>query len=463
MNRLAGFVFATKGNGMWTASTKLITAELDRRDRRFFVQICERAGLRLPSRWQQKEMNKALARPHVPDVLEQFDACAFPRAVKGLDHVLAGQNTVFVAPDKRLPNWRNRFGASQNLLALDELEPFLADTVPRLRESSPSNQLCFVIPLVHPNGKKVSDYNAVESILKHTIRSCLRQTHQNISVIVVCHKTPEWAAGLDARVSFVVLNDGPEWTAADLEVCEDKGAKHLLGAQIALTKHHAHAVMFLDGDDFLHKDFARLALAALPKNGDGLVVTRGFHAALQPNGAGFALNAALQVDEFQHTCGSCRVFAADVLADRMTRWWPHVLTTNLVSDASTVLADGYAQFQAAVADTKGNEFGAVRILGRHAPRSMLAELTSWAVPVVAKGCGHGNHDGPRKGEVHWNRSVGAADLAEFASDFSLDGADIDRVADPTLTRRARAVAPFNRLKRLFRSHAALLSGNYRKP
>ncbi|MGR3635925.1 MAG: hypothetical protein ACU0BK_08355 [Shimia sp.] len=434
---------------MWTASTKLITAELDRQDRLSFVQTCEGAGLRLPSVWQQNELNKALIGTIVPDVMEQFDACAFPRAVNGLDHVVAEKDTVFVAPNKRLPNWRNRFGASQNLLALEDLDAFLADMPRQPPAQSSSDRLCFVVPMVHPHGRKVSDYNTVEAILKQTIRSCLLQTHKNISVIVVCHSRPEWAGELDARVSFVVLNDGPEWTAADLDVREDKGAKHLLGAQLALTKHQARAVMFLDGDDFLHKDFARLALKALPKDGDGLSVSRGYHAALQRVGARFSLKAALQVDEFQHTCGSCRVFAAQVLADRMIRWWPRALTTDMFSDGLELLTDGYAQFQCVLADTKGNEYSTVRILGRHAPRTMLAELTSWSVPLVAKGCGHGNHDGPRKGEVHWNRCVGAADLAQFASDFSLEEAEFDFAADPSLTWRARAVAPFNRLKRLF--------------
>ncbi|WP_062946298.1 glycosyltransferase family A protein [Shimia sp. SK013] len=402
----------------------------------------------MPSTWQFGQIEHALRAPNVPDVLEQFDACAFGRAVQGLDQVAASGDTLFVAPRNSLPNWRDRFGDTQSFAALEELPSILRGRQAVEPQNVVGDRVSFIIPVVHPSGGNIKDYNAVEWLLKQTIRSCLSQSHDDISVIVMCHKIPAWGDAMGSKVTFVLLGDGPEWTENVLDVREDKGKKHLLGAHLALTNHRARAVMFLDGDDLVRRDFAQQALSAMGQSDEGLVVTRGFHAALQTNGAGFSLTAALRIDEFHHTCGSCRIFLAEMLADRINRWWPDFLSLPLFDDTATLYTPDFARFLDKAKNSAENEFGLLRVLGRHAAQSMVAELTPWRSPLVAKGCGHGNHDGPRKGDVHWKRCVGAADLAEFADDFALDPAELAMEADSKMTLYARAIAPFNLIKRL---------------
>lgn len=427
-----------------------IAAELDPATKAGFETACRDAGLRMPSPWQQSQIDAALTTANVPNVLEQFDAIAVSRAVAGLDQIVMRPNTVFIAPQNRLPNWRNRFGEAQPMAALETLVDVLATPQPEAGYSAKGKRLAIVIPLVHPHGAKVQNYATIERILQQTVRSCMAQSHKDVVVIVLCHRLPDWADAFDDRLFFVLLGDAPQWTTPAPDVREDKGTKHLLGAQLALTRFASRAVMFLDGDDFLHRDFAKTTLSALAQGKDGLVITRGVHAALQSKGEQFALTAAINVDGFHHSCGSCRVFSADVLADRATRWWRDFLSADLFSQDHSLTGPAVADFFKVVTQSRANEFGLLRSLGRHRDKSMVAELTPLPEPLVAKGCGHGNHDGPRSGDIHWHRATGTASLEDIASEFSLDPRliQITPIAHHW-QRRARLMVPINRFKRLF--------------
>ncbi|TCL09417.1 hypothetical protein BXY66_1464 [Shimia isoporae] len=441
---------------MTLSDVKFVAAGLDAVDRQRFEAVCETAGLRVPSKWQLGRMQTGIGLRTGPNVLEQFDACSFPRAIKGLNAVLRASNgAVFVSKEKRLPNWKDRFGSEQFIISLDDFEkkqPSKTTTQAGLALEGP---FAFVIPVVHPSGKKLIDYNAVERILQQTVRSCLLQSETNVAVVVVCHRVPDWADNLDLRVHFLVLGDDREWTASPLDVREDKGAKHVLGAQFALSQLNASSVMFLDGDDFVRSDLVSTVGNRLGSVNDGVVISSGLHAALKRTDKGFSLDAAIRVFGFHNTCGSCRVFRGAVLADRMRRWMSDIFELTFFEQAeafgsfSNRAADMRAFFDQ-IERTGNNEFGLIRCLGRHAARSMIAELDNLSEPLVAKGCGHGNHDGPRKGEVHWNKCIGQMDSTEFAKSFSIDPEIITTNSpDVGLVRRSQILAPFNRAKRLF--------------
>ncbi|MCP4823747.1 MAG: hypothetical protein GY892_06460 [Shimia sp.] len=429
--------------------TKFIAAELNEADQVRFAHACQTAGLRVPSDWQKQQMEAAMTGKTVPDVMEQFDACSFSRAVQGLDQVVARPDTVFVSADRHLPNWRNRFPDEQAIIPLTALPDALAEQSAVQSLTPKVDRLAFVIPVAHPNGEKINNYNSVERILKQTVRSCLSQSHADVVVIVLCHRTPSWVSEFDDRLVVVNLGDGPEWTTGTPDVREDKGKKHLLGAQLAIKHYQASAVMFLDGDDFVRHDFAKTVLGKMTGATEGLVITRGVHAALNAQDNGFGLNLALKIDGFHHSCGSCRVFKAPVLADRMLRWWPAFMTVDLGLGQKNPDQAAMDAFFQRTKQSHDNEFGLLRILGRHRAKSMAAELTPLAMPLVVKGCGHGNHDGPRHGDVHWHRATGMADLNDIMTLFSLDPAGFHPKAQQPFHWRVLLAAPYNRLKRLF--------------
>lgn len=286
-------------------------------------------------------------------------------------------------------------------------------------------QMTFVIPIVHPSGNKISDYGVVERILAETLTS-LTFAEGDASVVVVCHKLPDWHERCSDRVTFLSLGDHWGFAAGRNDVRVDKGMKYCVGIWFALMDHAPDLIVPFDGDDFVRRDFVRSTVTQLEglPNKDGLLIEGGYNAALTPRAPGFSLMAALKVRNFDLTCGSCRVLRAAKLRTEILK-----MSSQMAAFGRFDIADEACTFRGAFLDTFVSDAdrnaedtaGLVQVLGRHLGQEVFFDLAACTRDIVAKGCGHGNHDGPRAGEVHWDKLKGVTPNRRFMRLFGLDG------------------------------------------
>ncbi len=315
---------------------------------------------------------------------------------------------------------------------------FKADYQPRPIHQGVPGGGCFaiIVPIVHPNGPKISDYNVVTRILRESVRSYLSQRHANTIVIVVCHEVPHWAEEVGERVKFINIGDHPTFGVGRNDVQTDKGLKYALGCLYAINVQGASLIMLGDGDDFVASNLASTAFSHLSLGMDGLIVTRGLNLLLKPANGQFDLYAAYKVFDFDKTCGTCRIIPADTLIDRFQRWNGEFLTISgsfeKQGQRNEIRVDrSLLSWLGELAEPiKHDENGIIRILGRHARLSAAFELTPLPEALVAKGCGHGNHDGPKKGEIHWNRVTGMKNRKNLLHEFGLTGGNVKLPAFP---------------------------------
>lgn len=116
--------------------------------------------------------------------------------------------------------------------------------------------LAFITTLRHPLNS--ADYDRVESLLQDTLMSAARQTCHDYVVIVVGNRRP--AFPLPERTHFVEVDyppptaqRGPKTGMAP--VIWDKGTKAGIGL-LAARDFGPEYVMFLDADDFVHRELA---------------------------------------------------------------------------------------------------------------------------------------------------------------------------------------------------------------
>ncbi|MDX1889116.1 glycosyltransferase family A protein [Mycolicibacterium sp. 050158] len=134
--------------------------------------------------------------------------------------------------------------------------------------------LAFVTTLRHPHNSR--DYAHVERLLRESLRSITRQTHDDYVVVIVGNQAPRFA--LPPRTHFVEvdfdppsLQRGPH-TGATACVW-DKGTK--TGVALAwLRASPPDYVMLLDADDFIHRDL--VAYVHRHPTSPGWVVKRGY-------------------------------------------------------------------------------------------------------------------------------------------------------------------------------------------
>lgn len=322
-------------------------------------------------------------------------------------------------------------------------------------EASGGRSFTFLIPLVHPDGGKISDYRTVEAILRETLASLAAVTHAQVRVAVVCHHRPDWHRDCAGNVTFLTFGDHPAFAANRSDVRTDKARKYLCGLLWALADHGPRAIMPMDGDDFVRRDIARIAFERLEGAGvDGLNVDGGYHVALRPSGDGFEVNGVFAVESFSSTCGSNRIFEAGRLAAIVAGTFPEfeALRSGPVARDDGALEPAVLNTVAAFADrTCEDRDGLIQVLGRHHTQAGLFDLAPLYDPVAAKGCGHGNHDGPRAGAIHFHRIVEVSQTERFLKAFGLDGR-ASMVARPSdgLQRRGRFARRRNQLNRAVR-------------
>lgn len=116
--------------------------------------------------------------------------------------------------------------------------------------------LAFITTLRHPHNS--ADYARVETLLRDTLGSLTRQVCDEYVVIVVGNRRPTFP--LPARTHFVEVDFPPPSPRAGPQtgmpsVIWDKGTKATIGL-IAAREFGPDYVMFVDADDFVHRDLA---------------------------------------------------------------------------------------------------------------------------------------------------------------------------------------------------------------
>ncbi|WP_422747155.1 glycosyltransferase family 2 protein [Mycobacterium sp. WMMD1722] len=134
--------------------------------------------------------------------------------------------------------------------------------------------LAFITTLRHPRNS--ADYARVETLLRDTLRSVTRQACDDYVVIVVGNRRPSFP--LPPRTHFVEVDfpapsprGGPQTGMPP--IIWDKGTKATVGL-IAARDHGPDYVMFVDADDFVHRDLAGFCRDHPGR--DGWVVKRGW-------------------------------------------------------------------------------------------------------------------------------------------------------------------------------------------
>lgn len=333
-------------------------------------------------------------------------------------------------PDQPYPALRPKSGTKQG-----------SGVVPPGIFSESIGRFVFVIPIVHPERSHVSDYEAVERCLHATLTSLGQQTYHNVSVVVVCHSAPEWAEEFAPDVHFLTYGDHEIFAANRNHVQIDKGMKYILGSLFAIERLQAENIMPMDGDDFMNRNIAHFvsARSVRPPGRDGYIFNNGFHAYLEAKPNKIELQGVFQVEGFDETCGSCRVFLAPALARHIKALDPEIFgladkfPTDQVAEIPIELLD---RIGASTDEIRDEPESLVRLLGRHVRQAPHFDLARLASPMPAKGCGHGNHSGPTKGEIHWYRIRSIGQGKKFLTNFGL--ADCDDVsAKPSLATNFR--------------------------
>src|SRR6185503_9681449 len=75
---------------------------------------------------------------------------------------------------------------------------------------------------------------------------------------------------------------------------------------------------------------------------------------------------------------------------------------------------------------QGPAYDLVHALGRHIRQERVFRLFPLAILGAAKGCGHGNHDGPRGGALREDKAVGNLAMPAFER---MCGPDVGGVSD----------------------------------
>ncbi|KAI9132430.1 hypothetical protein [Acaryochloris sp. CCMEE 5410] len=286
----------------------------------------------------------------------------------------------------------------------------------------------FVIPVRNPRDQKVVDYSCIEAVLHETVKSLVQQTYLHTHIVIVCHKIPPWSKSIGSKVTFLNVSNIPTFPPDENPVRVDKGLKYIIGILYAKHNLNPFLIMPIDADDYVNIRLARKLVnkGQFNKNLDGYILKKGLHVNLEiaPDYS-VDYEAAYVVREFDRTCGSCRVFKTDALiksietidSDIASKFscWP----LRSQNASVTVPAEPVVWLSNISQPHYLSENNIVNILGRHINQSAYFKLVPLNFIGAAKGCGHGNHDGPKQGKIHMDKSIGTISVQKFCSDFGI--------------------------------------------
>ncbi len=295
-------------------------------------------------------------------------------------------------------------------------------------------EVTIAIPVVHHLHTNVTDYPKVELLLKRTVYSCLQQRHVDPRIIVVGTKVPRWFPEDDPHLLYVDVGCSDQF-AGKLDVRLDKGLKYLLSLLLSeILFGDSRLMVTADADDYLHGDVCSAVNALDQKLAhkpiDGYIWTRGLNVLVRDLGDGnLDCTAAIEIDQFNKACGTCRVFRVDRLSrladekihgiERLRDW---LSSLHLETQGGPILsfpAELEAEMRAIlVAENIGRE-DLVPVLGRHIRQRRIFKIRYLPWVGGAKGCGHGQHDGPNRGALHLRRKVRSIPIEDFLTSFGL--------------------------------------------
>jgi Glycosyl transferase family 2 len=289
----------------------------------------------------------------------------------------------------------------------------------------------FVIPVRNPGDDKVRDYATVEALLDKTLRSVLQQTHGNIRVVVVCHGKPKNAVTRDSRVVYLDVSRTGVFRPNCNVVQIDKGLRYVIGVAFAMREFQPELVMLMDADDYVNTGLADLAISEWPRQRDidGFLIESGLHVQLKVGPRhDIAYENAIIVGGFNFTCGSCRIFSAARLRQRLEGISPDILDRlagcKPARNGSFRISATQARWLYGITLQKPAEPGLahelVHALGRHIRQEGIFRFFPLPILGAAKGCGHGNHDGPRAGALREDWAIGDLSIPAFERMFGLD-------------------------------------------
>jgi hypothetical protein len=165
--------------------------------------------------------------------------------------------------------------------------------------------IAFIIPIRHPANAR--SYSRVEALLEETLASLLNTASDDYRVIVVCSRTPRFAEP-HPKVEFLTVDFPPPGAGQGsaqpaIAMRQDKGMKILAGCLQARARGARH-IMYVDGDDFVHRDLAGFCNA-------------------DPGAAGWRVATGLMyrdggaivsdLDDFNSYCGTSIILSVDLL------------------------------------------------------------------------------------------------------------------------------------------------------
>ncbi len=291
------------------------------------------------------------------------------------------------------------------------------------------NSFVFVIPVRNPKDDKVTDYQCIETALRETVRSLTSQTWKNTRVVIACHRIPDWSNHFGDKVTFLNVDHIPVFPPNTNPVRVDKGLKYVMGILYAYHVLNPALIMPMDADDYINVTLAKSLIwrSRFSRGIDGYLVKKGLHVNLRitPEYA-IKYEAAYQIKGFDQSCGSCRIFKAGSLVQKLKSIDPEIIERlsqwpTKAADASiTVPAEPVMWLSDRSQSTYLTEDSMVNILGRHIRQKDYFKFSKLSSIGAAKGCGHGNHDGPRQGEIHQDKLIGEFPLPKFYRDFGID-------------------------------------------
>ena len=178
-------------------------------------------------------------------------------------------------PDISFPNVKPGFEAGPR-----NIQP-VKDNV-RVRKPAAEQPFTFVICLRNPGDKIVKNYQLIETLLEKTVSSLFKQTYSNVHVVIVCNRTPAWAANYGKSLHILNVSNSPVFLPDHSHKNIDKGLRWSIGSLFTLAKHGARYVMLMDADDYVNIHLAKylIDLKDTDDNVDFYMIDKGIHTSL---------------------------------------------------------------------------------------------------------------------------------------------------------------------------------------